>query len=91
MAEIGETELDVRALARALWRWSWLLVLLAIAAAAATYIGLGYVEPLYTADTRGRAMEPRERPPTSTSRPSRARWRSCGRARSPTSSSTGSI
>ncbi|MGH6926428.1 MAG: Wzz/FepE/Etk N-terminal domain-containing protein [Propylenella sp.] len=63
MAEIGETELDMRALARALWRWSWLLVLLAIGAAGATYFGLGYVDPLYTADT-SILIEDRESPLT---------------------------
>jgi uncharacterized protein involved in exopolysaccharide biosynthesis len=63
MAQIGETELDVRALARALWRRSWLLVLLAIIAAVGTYFGLGFVEPLYTADTRI-LIEERESPLT---------------------------
>ena len=63
MAQIGETELDVRALARALWRRSWLLVLLAIVAAVGTYFGLGFVDPLYTADTRI-LIEQRESPLT---------------------------
>lgn len=63
MAQIGETELDVRALARALWRRSWLLVLLAVIAAVATYVGLRFVEPLYTADTRI-LIEERESPLT---------------------------
>jgi succinoglycan biosynthesis transport protein ExoP len=65
MAQIGETELDSRALARALWRRSWLLVLLAIAAAVGTYVGLGYVTPLYTADT-SILIEQRESPLTRT-------------------------
>jgi succinoglycan biosynthesis transport protein ExoP len=52
MAQIGETELDTRALARTLWRKAWLLGLLAVVAAVGTYVGLGYVEPLYTADTK---------------------------------------
>ena len=63
MAQIGETELDVRALARALWRRSWLLVLLAIIAAVGTYVGLGFVDPLYTADT-SILIEERESPLT---------------------------
>jgi polysaccharide biosynthesis transport protein len=63
MAQIGETELDVRALARALWRRSWLLVLLAVIAAVGTYVGLGFVDPLYTADTRI-LIEERESPLT---------------------------
>jgi uncharacterized protein involved in exopolysaccharide biosynthesis/Mrp family chromosome partitioning ATPase len=63
MAEIGETELNVRALARALWRRAWLLALLAIVAAVATYVGLGYVDPLYTADARI-LIEERESPLT---------------------------
>lgn len=63
MAQIGETELDVRALWRALWRRSWLLVILAIAAAGATYWALGRVTPLYTADTRI-LIEERESPLT---------------------------
>jgi exopolysaccharide transport family protein len=63
MAQIGETELDVRALSRALWRKAWLLVLLAVVVAAATYFGLGYVEPLYTADSRI-LIEKRESPLT---------------------------
>ena len=63
MAQIGETELDVRALSRALWRKAWLLVLLAVAAAAGTYFGLGFVEPLYTADSRI-LIEQRESPLT---------------------------
>jgi uncharacterized protein involved in exopolysaccharide biosynthesis/Mrp family chromosome partitioning ATPase len=63
MAQIGETELDVRALSRALWRKAWLLVLLAVLAAAGTYFGLGFVEPLYTADSRI-LIEQRESPLT---------------------------
>ena len=63
MAQIGETELDVRALARALWRRSWLLVLLAIVVAVGTYVGLGFVDPLYTADLRI-LIEERESPLT---------------------------
>ncbi len=65
MAEIAETELDIHALARALWRWALPLGFLAILAAAATYVGLGYVDPLYTADTRI-LIEERESPLTRT-------------------------
>jgi uncharacterized protein involved in exopolysaccharide biosynthesis len=68
MAEIGETELDVRALSRALWRRLWLLILLAVAAAAGTWIALGYVDPLYTADTRI-LIEERESPITRRDQP----------------------
>lgn len=63
MAEIGETELDLRALWQALWRHAWLLVLLAVIAAVGTYIGLSFVSPLYTADTRI-LIEQRESPLT---------------------------
>ncbi len=63
MAAIGETELDVGILARALWRRGWLLVLLAVIAAVGTYVALGYVAPLYTADTRI-LIEDRESPLT---------------------------
>lgn len=63
MAQIGETELDIRALARALWRRSWLLVLLAVVVAAGTYFGLGFVQPLFTADARI-LIEQRESPLT---------------------------
>jgi uncharacterized protein involved in exopolysaccharide biosynthesis len=63
MAPIGETELDIRSLSRGLWRRAWLPVLLAILAAVATYLGLGYVEPLYTADT-SILIEERESPLT---------------------------
>jgi len=63
MAEIGETELDLRVLWQALWRHAWLLVLLAVFAAVATYIGLSFVSPLYTADTRI-LIEQRESPLT---------------------------
>jgi len=63
MAQIGETELDIRALSRALWRRSWLLVLLAVIVGAGTYFGLGFVQPLYTADTRI-LIEQRESPLT---------------------------
>ncbi len=63
MAQIRETELDVGALARALWRRAWLLVLLAGLAAAGTYYALGFVEPLYTADT-SILIEQRESPLT---------------------------
>lgn len=63
MADIAETELDVRTLAQTLWRRAWLLALLAIAAAIATYVGLGRVDPLYTADTSV-IIEQRESPLT---------------------------
>ena len=63
MAQIGETELDVRALSRALWRRAWLLAILTVAAAIGTYVGLGFVDPLYTADTRI-LIEERESPLT---------------------------
>src|SRR4051794_29752248 len=63
MAQVGETELDGRALWRALWRRSWLIVLLAIIVCAGTYVGLGFVEPLYTADT-SILIEQRESPLT---------------------------
>ena len=63
MAQIGETELNVHALARALWGRAWLLALLAVIAAAGTYFGLGYVTPLYTADT-SILIEERESPLT---------------------------
>lgn len=63
MAQIDETELDVRALAGALWRKAWLLALLTVVAAVATYVGLGFVAPLYTADTRI-LIEERESPLT---------------------------
>ena len=61
MPQIGETELDMGALARALWRKAWLFILLAAAAAGATYYALGRVEPLYTADT-SILIEERESP-----------------------------
>lgn len=63
MAEIGETELDIRALSRTLWRRGWIVVLLAILAAGATYWALGHVAPLYTADARI-LIESRESPLT---------------------------
>jgi tyrosine-protein kinase Etk/Wzc len=63
MAEIGETELDLRALSSALWRRAWLLFGLAIVAAIVTYIGLSFVSPLYTADT-SILIEDRESPLT---------------------------
>ncbi len=63
MAQIGETELDVRALSQGLWRRAWLLAILTIAAAIGTYVGLGFVDPLYTADTRI-LIEERESPLT---------------------------
>ena len=63
MAQIGETELDVHALSRALWRRAWLLAILTVAAAIGTYVGLGFVDPLYTADTRI-LIEERESPLT---------------------------
>src|SRR5688572_27648196 len=63
MAQIGETELNLQALARALWRSAWLLALLAILAAAGTYVALGFADPLYTADTRI-LIEERESPLT---------------------------
>ena len=63
MAQIGETELDMRALSAALWRRAWLLVLLAVLAGAGTYFGLRFVDPLYTADTKI-LIEERELPLT---------------------------
>ena len=63
MAQIRETELDLRALSSALWRRAWLLGLIAVVAAVVTYIGLGFVEPLYTADSRI-LIEERESPIT---------------------------
>ncbi len=63
MAQIGETELDVQALARALRRHAWLLALLAVIAMVGTYVGLGFVDPLYTADSRI-LIEERESPLT---------------------------
>ncbi len=63
MAQIGETELDVRALWRGLWRKAWLIGFLTVAAAIATYVGLGFVDPLYTADT-SILIEARESPLT---------------------------
>ena len=63
MAQVGETELDARALGGALWRRIWLLIAVAAIVGAATYIGLGYVEPLYTADT-SILIEERESPLT---------------------------
>src|SRR5687767_11646777 len=63
MAQIGETELDLGVLSRALWRRTWLLVLLAVLAAAGTWYALGFVEPLYTADT-SILIEARESPLT---------------------------
>ena len=63
MAQIGETELDARALSAALWRKAWLLVLLAVLVGVATFLALGFVEPLYTADTRI-LIEERESPLT---------------------------
>lgn len=61
MAQVGETELNIQALARALWRRVWLLVLVAVAVAAGVYYALGFVDPLYTADTRI-LIEERESP-----------------------------
>ena len=63
MAQIGETELDLRALSRALWRRAWLFAILAVVAAVGTYVGLGFVNPLYTADT-SILIEERESPLT---------------------------
>jgi exopolysaccharide transport family protein len=63
MAQIGETELDIHALWLALWRRAWLLAILVVIAGAGTYIGLGFVTPLYTADT-SILMEDRESPLT---------------------------
>jgi polysaccharide biosynthesis transport protein len=63
MAQIGETELDLGALSRALWRRAWLLILLAVLAAVGTWYALGFVEPLYTADT-SILIEERESPLT---------------------------
>jgi uncharacterized protein involved in exopolysaccharide biosynthesis len=63
MAQVGETELDTGVLARALWRRAWLLILLSALAAAGTYYALGFVEPLYTADT-SILIEERESPLT---------------------------
>ena len=63
MAQIGETELDIQALARAMRRRAWLLALLAFLAALGTYVGLGFVDPLYTADSRI-LIEERESPLT---------------------------
>src|SRR6185503_9638377 len=45
------------------WRRSWLLVLLAIIVGIGTYVGLGFVDPLYTADT-SILIEQRESPLT---------------------------
>jgi succinoglycan biosynthesis transport protein ExoP len=50
MAQI-ESELDVAALGRALWRKAWLIILLVAAATGLTYYGLGRVQPIYTADS----------------------------------------
>jgi uncharacterized protein involved in exopolysaccharide biosynthesis len=63
MAQIGETELDVRALGRALWRRAWLLIALALAVTTATYLALGSMDPVYTADT-SLLIEERESPLT---------------------------
>ena len=63
MAQVGETELDARALSRALWRRGWLVLLVAIAAGAGTYAALDRVEPLYTADANI-LIEERESPLT---------------------------
>jgi tyrosine-protein kinase Etk/Wzc len=63
MAQIGETELDLRALWQALWRRAWLFVALGICAALGTYVGLGFVSPLYTANT-SILIEQRESPLT---------------------------
>ncbi|MBZ8134559.1 exopolysaccharide transport family protein [Afifella sp. IM 167] len=45
-------EMDVSAIAAALWRKAWLLVLVALGAGILTYIGLSTVTPLYTGDAR---------------------------------------
>ncbi len=63
MTQIGETELDLHTLSRALWRRAWLLAVLAVCFAIATYVGLGFVTPLYTADT-SILIEQRESPLT---------------------------
>jgi exopolysaccharide transport family protein len=63
MAQIGETELDLRALAQALWRRAWLFAILAFLALVGTYIALSFVSPLYTADT-SILIEERESPLT---------------------------
>ncbi len=63
MAEIGETELDFGALARALRRRAVPLLVIAAVVAVATYVGLSFVSPLYTADTRI-LIEARESPLT---------------------------
>ncbi len=63
MAQIGETELDLRALSQALWRRAWLFAALAVCVAVGTYVGLSFVTPTYTADTRI-LIEQRELPLT---------------------------
>ena len=63
MAQIGETELDLRALSHALWHRAWLFAGLAVCVAIGTYVGLSFVTPTYTADTRI-LIEQRESPLT---------------------------
>ncbi|SEP98410.1 exopolysaccharide transport protein family [Faunimonas pinastri] len=63
MEQVREAELDVAALGSALLRKLWLLIVLALLAAIVTYVALGFVRPLYTADTRI-LIEDRESPLT---------------------------
>ncbi|MYZ48487.1 GumC family protein [Propylenella binzhouense] len=63
MGDVRETELDLGALAAALWRHAWILGLVTVVAAILAYVLLSAVEPLYTADTRI-LIEDRESPLT---------------------------
>lgn len=63
MADSHDRELNAQALAAALWRNAGLLVLVAAIVAVVAFVGLSFVEPLYTADTRI-LIEERESPLT---------------------------
>ncbi|WP_164879707.1 GumC family protein [Afifella aestuarii] len=63
MAEPRPMEMDISAIAAALWRRAWLFGLVAILVGAGTYFGLSLVDPLYTGDARI-LIEARESPLT---------------------------
>jgi len=63
MPEARPMEMDVAAIAAALWRKAWLLVLIALGVGILTYLGLSTVTPLYTGDAQV-LIEARESPLT---------------------------
>lgn len=52
MVQLSGAELDMVHLLRALWRRLLVLAVLAAAVAAAAFLALGFVDPIYTADTQ---------------------------------------